>query len=188
MRNNGKPRAARVLFAVRRYLLFFFSLSFVITCCMLLFLHNMAAVSYTHLDVYKRQSQWSRTCLYSLRPRWKTALMKFGRNSCFTTSPQPGAAVTAPCIPLWRRALSRHRGSGCMYPTRRVYFACVKNFFPRDVVNLHKIETLFLCMEKTAALSEGAAVFYNREKAERTQTHDYTDLCHPNGGGRPRLY
>ena len=42
MRNNGKPRAARVLFAVRRYLLFFFSLSFVITCCMLLFLHNMA--------------------------------------------------------------------------------------------------------------------------------------------------
>ena len=31
MRNNGKPRAARVLFAVRRYLLFFFSLSFVIT-------------------------------------------------------------------------------------------------------------------------------------------------------------
>lgn len=42
MRGAGKSiRMERVLFSIRRYCIIFLSMSFVITCCMLLFLHSM---------------------------------------------------------------------------------------------------------------------------------------------------
>lgn len=40
-KKNQSRQVRQVLFAVRRYLLFFLIMSFVITCCMLMFFHNM---------------------------------------------------------------------------------------------------------------------------------------------------
>lgn len=50
-------RFKRVLFSARRYIIFFLSMSFIITCCLLLFLHNMAAVP--EIALSKESVEWA---------------------------------------------------------------------------------------------------------------------------------